>query len=167
TSDTAGKITITGAQSITGNAATATKLANARTINRVTFDGTRDINVPGWHTVKSLDKRAFAPTDLVKASISTFFTSKTGLNSTTGNSDYGDFLALNGYSDASGGLINGLFFDKKSTEILHYQAAIGDTAWGTPKTLAYTDSDITGNAASATKLATARTIGGVSFNGTA
>ncbi|ENV00442.1 beta strand repeat-containing protein, partial [Acinetobacter variabilis] len=49
-SDTAGKITITGAQSITGNAATATKLATARTIGGVSFDGTANINLPGVNT---------------------------------------------------------------------------------------------------------------------
>lgn len=45
-SDTAGKLTITGAQAITGNAGTATKLATARTINGVAFDGTANITVP-------------------------------------------------------------------------------------------------------------------------
>lgn len=45
TSDTAGKLTITGAQNITGNAATATKLATARTINGVSFNGTANITV--------------------------------------------------------------------------------------------------------------------------
>lgn len=45
-SDTAGKLTITGAQAITGNAGTATKLATARTINGIAFDGTANITVP-------------------------------------------------------------------------------------------------------------------------
>ena len=44
-SDAAGKITITGAQSITGNAATAKKLETAITINGVNFDGTQGITV--------------------------------------------------------------------------------------------------------------------------
>ena len=39
--------------------------------------------------------------------------------------------------------------------------------WSDWKTFAFTDSDITGNAATATKLATARTINGVSFDGSA
>lgn len=58
TSDAAGKLTITGAQSITGNAATATKLATARTITignaSGSFDGSgnltfapADIGAPG------------------------------------------------------------------------------------------------------------------------
>lgn len=45
TSDTGGKLTITGAQNITGNAGTATKLATARTINGVSFNGTANITV--------------------------------------------------------------------------------------------------------------------------
>lgn len=38
---------ITAASSITGNAATATKLATARNINGVAFDGTVDVTIPG------------------------------------------------------------------------------------------------------------------------
>ena len=41
------------------------------------------------------------------------------------------------------------------------------SAWSDWKTIAFTDSDITGNAATATKLATARTIWGQSFDGSA
>ena len=37
-------------QNTTGNAATATKLANARTIGGVSFDGSADINLPGVNT---------------------------------------------------------------------------------------------------------------------
>ena len=44
-SDAAGKITITGAQSITGNAATATKLQTPRAINGVNFDGSANITI--------------------------------------------------------------------------------------------------------------------------
>jgi len=45
TSDAAGKLTITGDQNITGNAGTATKLATARTINGVSFDGSGNITI--------------------------------------------------------------------------------------------------------------------------
>lgn len=41
------------------------------------------------------------------------------------------------------------------------------TVWGSWKTIAFTDSDITGNAATATKLQTTRTLWGQSFNGSA
>ena len=45
-SDTAGKLVITGAQAITGNAATATKLATPRALNGINFDGSAAITIP-------------------------------------------------------------------------------------------------------------------------
>lgn len=51
------------------------------------------------------------------------------------------------------------------TERLHFRS-LNNNSWGTWKTVAFTDSDITGNAGSATKLQTARTIWGQSFDGT-
>ena len=44
-SDVAGILTITGAQGVTGNAATATKLATPRAINGIPFDGSADITL--------------------------------------------------------------------------------------------------------------------------
>ena len=44
-SDTAGKLVITGAQTITGNAGSATKLATPRAINGIPFDGSADITL--------------------------------------------------------------------------------------------------------------------------
>ena len=49
---------------------------------------------------------------------------------------------------------------------LYYRKG-GNGTWGAWKTFAFTDSNISGNAATATKLQTARTINGTSFNGTA
>ena len=46
TSDAVGKLTITGAQSITGKAATATKLATPRALNGINFDGSAAITIP-------------------------------------------------------------------------------------------------------------------------
>ena len=48
----------------------------------------------------------------------------------------------------------------------HYSSTSTDNVWGDWKTLAFTDSDITGNAASATKLASARSFWGNLFDGT-
>lgn len=166
-SDTNGKITITGSQSITGNAATATRLQTARTINGVAFDGAFNIVAPANRYVIAKDQRALKPTDLDVRSLGFYFTSLGGMNDES-NSVYGDLITLNSYGDPSGGKHNALFFHKNTMQILHYQSATyGATTWGTPKTLAYTDGDITGNAATATKLQTARTINGVAFDGTA
>lgn len=173
----------------TGNAATATKLQTARTINGVAFDGTTNITVvdstklptaggtitgalavDGLLTANggfkghyvAIDNRALTPSATPKGAFGAYFTSQGGLTGTA-NAVYGDLLALNSYNDTSGGLANALFFAKGSKSIFHYQAAQGATTWGAASRLAY----VTDNVASATKLATARTINGVSFDGTA
>ena len=175
--------------SITGNAGTATKLATARTINGVAFDGTANITVEdstklpttggtiaGPLTVNGLltanggfkgsylaiDNRTLKPNATTKGGLEVYFTSQGGLTG-AGNAAYGDLLTLNSYHDTSGGNANALFFAKGSKSIFHYQAAQGATTWGAASQLAY----VTDNVASATKLATARTINGTSFDGTA
>lgn len=174
---------------ITGNAGTATKLATARTINGVAFDGSANITVAdstklptaggtitGALAVSGLltanggfkghyvttDNRALTPSATPKGAFGAYFTSQGGLTG-AGNATYGDLLTLNSYHDTSGGNANALFFAKGSKSIFHYQAAQGATTWGAASQLAY----VTDNVASATRLATARTIGGVSFDGAA
>lgn len=81
---------------------------------------------------------------------------------------YADVIDLSTYNDATGGGFNSLYFNKGLQQIVHKFGPAGATAW-TTRTLAYTDSAITGNAASAstaTKLTTARKINGVLFDGT-
>lgn len=133
-------------------------------------------------SLKSTDDRDIKPSGTVKNYLSTFFTSKEGLTGVAG-SDWQDLLVLNTYTDASGGSVNALAFDKSTKSIAHYQALQTDTTWGTPKTLAYQEDvntslagklDTTATAAAATKLATARSIalagdvtGSVTFDGTA
>ena len=75
-----------------------------------------------------------------------FFTSLGGMTGTA-NTDYQDVLVLDTYSDTSGGNANALSFDKSTHLIKHWNAAHSATTWGTPKTIAYTDSDITGTLA--------------------
>ncbi len=168
---------------INANAGSATKLQTARTISisgdgtaTGTFDGTGNLDLAlaitddsHWHTtLKTIDDRDMKPNVGTYGSVRAYFTSKEGLTGTAG-SDYQDLLVLNTYTDTSGGKMNALAFDKSSQLIVHYQAAQADTTWGTPKTLAYTDSSITGNSATATKLATSRTIsltGAITGSGT-
>lgn len=70
-------------------------------------------------------------------------------------SPFADVIDLSTYGDATGGGVNALYLGKNSQVIQHKYAAAGGTAW-TTKTVAYTDSNITGSAA---KLTTGRTIG--------
>ena len=144
---------------ITGNAGSATVLQTARTINGVSFNGSANITTPATTSVIVQDLRTMDPVNVPTSKASFYFTSKEGLDTDTEGNTYGDFLALSTYNDLSGGGLNGLLFLKSTQAIYHYWGAFGAAAWGTPKKLAYTDSSITGNAASATALATGRTIG--------
>ena len=158
----------------TENATSATKLAVARNIGGVAFDGTKNIDLPGVNAMGNqdstgsstgsimVDNRIIKPIDLKPNSASLFFTTQYGLNNPTVGGSYGDFIALNGWNDSSGGNKNGLFFAKDSKRIYHYQADYNAAEWGTANKLAYT----TDNVASATKLNTPRNVFGQTFDGT-
>lgn len=103
------------------------------------------------------------PVDTETGVLSAYFASRAGLNGTDTTAPFVDLLVLNHWSDSSGGKVNALAFDKSTAALYHYQAAQGDTTWGTAHPIAYT----TSNVASATKLAAARKIDGVNFDGSA
>ncbi|SDD75691.1 hypothetical protein SAMN02799630_03948 [Paenibacillus sp. UNCCL117] len=83
------------------------------------------------------DDRVIKPTGTPKGFLGLYFTSLGGLNAATGDNQYQDMIVLNTFTDTSGGKVNALAFHKTSMKILHFQAAQGDTVWGTPKELAY------------------------------
>jgi len=108
------------------------------------------------------DNRTISPSEGIAGQLKFGFTSWTNNNS----SPYADFLHLRSYSDASGGLDNLVLFRKDLIGMRIYQQTWGSaTAYSTYKDVAFTDSSITGNAATATTLQTARNINGTSFNG--
>ncbi|MBK5645833.1 MAG: tail fiber protein, partial [Acinetobacter sp.] len=139
--------------------------------------GTADnaTNADNAKQLVSNDKRAMNPKDVDKGLAQLYFTSDAGLKTDKQNTSYGDFLVLNSYRDATGGEMNGLFFSKNFEQgIFHYRGLFNGDKWSAPKQIAYTDSDSTGNSATATKLQTARTIqfsgaatGSVSYDGSA
>ena len=133
------------AGSATGNAATATALATARNIGGVSFDGTAAINLPGVNTAGNQNTSgtaALATTVTVSAQNSVSETVyPTFVDGATGTQGIETDTGLN-YNPSSG--------------LLTSTAFAGDIT-----------GDVTGNADTATALANARTIGGVSFDGTA
>ncbi|WP_447404385.1 phage tail fiber protein [Escherichia coli] len=161
--------------SLNGNAATATKLQTARTINGVKFDGSANISIP---TITSRGR--------VTALTSTTQGATTGLQMYEAYNNgypsaYGNVLHLKGATAAGEGE---LFIGWSGTSGAHAPVHVRsrrdtDTASWSEWAQVYTSKDsipgvnttgnqnTTGNAASATKLQTARTIGGVSFDGTA
>lgn len=158
-SDAAGKITITGAQSITGNAATATKLQTPRAINGVNFDGSANINLPTFKRTASSN----APFDLNDRNFDGVHTEYVWKNGPAGHG-IGGVIGVNYSPDWASQLFFGMSGAAPSLYLRSLNAGITWSAW---KTLAFTDSSITGNASTATRLATARTINGVSFDGSA
>ncbi len=164
-----------GNQSTTGNAATATKLQTARTINGVKFDGSANISIP---TITSRGR--------VTALTGTTQGAATGLQMYEAYNNsyptaYGNVLHMKGASAAGEGE---LLIGWSGTSGAHAPVFIRsrrdhtDAAWSAwaqvytsrdsiPGVNATGNQNTTGNAATATKLQTARTIGGVSFDGTA
>ena len=139
-------------QDTTGNAATATALETARNIGGVSFDGTANINLPGVNTSGNQDTSGNAATATALATARTIH----GVSfDGTGNIDLSEVIQ---------DTVGAMFGSNTETGItVTYQDSDGtiDLVVGT------LNQDTTGNAATATALETARTIHGVSFDGTA
>ncbi|HGU6598448.1 TPA: hypothetical protein ACNAB6_004383, partial [Escherichia coli] len=152
-----------------------TKLQTARTINGVNFDGSANISIP---TITSRGRvtALTGTTQGAAAGLQMYEAYNNGYPSA-----YGNVLHLKGATAAGEGE---LFIGWSGTSGAHAPVHVRsrrdtDTASWSEWAQVYTSKDsipgvnttgnqnTTGNAASATKLQTARTIGGVSFNGTA
>jgi len=144
------------------SATSATSAGSATSASSVPYSGLTG-TVPTWNqnttgtaaqanNLNATDDRDMAPEDYGYTNdLRIFFSSKEGLEAGSGTgTNYQDVLYLNSYNDSTGGDANILAFDKSEKKIYHYQADQAATNWGTAKQLAYTDSDITGNAATAT-----------------
>ena len=116
----------TSALACTGNSATATKLATARTINGTSFDGSGAITTANWGTTRTI---------------------------TIGNTG----KSVNGSGNVSWSLSE---IGAAATSHTHNYAGSSSAGGAATSALA-----CTGNSATATKLATARTINGTSFDG--
>ena len=158
------------AGSCTGNAATATALATARAIGGVNFDGTAAIDLPGVNTAGNQNTSGTAA-------------GLTGTPNITVGVVTAASLDISGNVDVDGTLET----DALTIDGVSLAETIADTVGAmvgsnteTGITVTYNDSDntldfvvgtlnqsTTGNAATATALATARAINGVNFDGTA
>jgi hypothetical protein len=177
---------------ITGNAATATALETARTIGGVSFDGTANINLPGVNTSGTQDTSGTAAKVTVTDSTTNsnfpivFHDESNGLLDDTGalryNPSTGTLFAPNlqvagtttTVDTVTMNAANAIVFEGATADDFETTLTITDptadrtiTLPDATGTLALTSSSITGNAATATALQTARTIAGQSFDGTA
>lgn len=140
-------------QDTTGNAATATKLATARTINGTSFNGTANITTANWGTARTLTIGATGKSVNGSANV-TWTLAEIG-------------AAASGHNHTLDGLSNVTITSNTAGEVLQWNG----TAW-INRTLAEAGIlSTTATAAAATKLATARTLKigntGKTFNGTA
>lgn len=96
-----------------------------------------------YGSIQAKDNRNVSPVQIQGGTMGYYFAEYSGLRyGTASSATYGDFLALNSYNDASGGNVNGLFFDKTSHQMYHFQNTYGTNNWGTPRQIAYTDNQI-------------------------
>lgn len=166
-----------GNQSTSGNAATATKLQTARKINGVAFDGTRDISF----TISAIASRGRV-TALANAvqgtstGVQMYEAYNNGYPTAYGNiihlkgaTAVGEGEILIGWSGTSGAHAPAYLRSRRDATDARWSewAQIYTSKDSIPGVNTTGNQNTTGNAASATRLQTARTIGGVSFNGTA
>lgn len=133
---------------ITGNAATATKLATARNINGVSFNGTGNINIA--YLPAPDNRNSVRPVDVASGGVSVGFGSFGGFDSATNDSKYVDYIGFNTWKNDSGGFVNAIVASKSDASLYHYSGTYGAESWTHKKKIAYTDSNITGNAATST-----------------
>lgn len=164
-----------GNQNTTGNAATATKLQTARTINGVSFNGSANISIP---TITSRGRvtALTGTTQGAATGLQMYEAYNNGYPSTYGNvlhlkgaTAVGEGELFIGWSGTSGAHAPVHVRSRRNTDTASWSewAQVYTSKDSIPGVNATGNQNTTGNAASATKLQTARTIGGVSFNGTA
>ena len=172
-------------QDTTGNAATATVLETARTIGGVSFNGSANIDLPGVNSTGNQNTTGSAATLTTARTIGgVSFDGSANINlpgvNTSGSQDTsGNSATATALETAR--TIHGVSFDGSAN--IDLSEVIQDTVGAmfssnteTDIAVTYQDSDgtidlvvsgISGNAGTATALETARTIAGVSFDGTA
>ncbi|EFF0589269.1 phage tail protein [Escherichia coli] len=165
-------VNTTGNQNTTGNAATATKLATARNINGVKFDGSGDININtlvsrGPVTALSGSTQGTAGIQMYEAYSNSYPTSFGNVLHMKGASAAGEGELLIGWSGTSGAHAPAFIRSRRDKTDAAWSdwAQVYTSRDSIPGVNATGNQNTTGNAATATKLQTARTINGVSFDG--
>lgn len=164
--------TISGA--LNGNASSATKLATSRNINGVAFDGTSDITIdPATRVIGTATDlftlangfyyNAGVASTNKPAAASIYFVVEVIQTSTNGFMRLVDSNGLSFWTTKSASAWGAWHQDADDATVVHNS---GNETIGGSKTFSSTiNGNLNGNSTTATKLQTARTIGGVSFDG--
>jgi hypothetical protein len=167
TASLSGNATTSG--STTGNAASATVLQNARTINGVAFDGSANINVNNVAAVtfNNVGSGAASGTTFNGGTAITVSYNTVGAPSTGGTGASGNWgINITGSSATTTG--NAATATKLAASVnIGGVAFDGSASINLPGVNAAGNQSTSGNAATATKLAASVNIGGVAFDGSA
>lgn len=162
-----------GNQNTTGNAATATKLQTARNINGVRFDGSSDININtlvgrGRVTALTGSNKGTPGIQMYEVYNNGYPTTYGNLLHLGGSAALGEGELLIGWSGTSGAHAPVFIRSRRDTADAPWSdwAQVYTARDSIPGVNTTGNQDTTGNAATATKLKTARRIGGVTFDGT-
>lgn len=162
-----------GNQNTTGNAATATKLQTARNINGVRFDGSGDININtlvgrGRVTALTGSNKGTPGIQMYEVYNNGYPTTYGNLLHLGGSTAVGEGELLIGWSGTSGAHAPVFIRSRRDTADAPWSdwAQVYTARDSIPGVNTTGNQDTTGNAATATKLKTARRIGGVTFDGT-
>lgn len=162
-----------GNQNTTGNAATATKLQTARNINGVRFDGSGDININtlvgrGRVTALTGSNKGTPGIQMYEVYNNGYPTTYGNLLHLGGATALGEGELLIGWSGTSGAHAPVFIRSRRDTADAPWSdwAQVYTARDNIPGVNTTGNQDTTGNAATATKLKTARRIGGVTFDGT-
>ena len=162
-----------GTQNTTGNAGTATKLQTARNINGVKFDGSQDININtlvgrGRVTALTGSNKGTPGIQMYEVYNNGYPTAYGNLLHLGGSTALGEGELLIGWSGTSGAHAPVYIRSRRDTADAPWSdwAQVYTARDSIPGVNATGNQDTTGNAATATKLKTARRIGGVTFDGT-
>ncbi|EBV2202038.1 hypothetical protein DN143_11025 [Salmonella enterica subsp. enterica serovar Javiana] len=162
-----------GNQNTTGNAATATKLQTARNINGVRFDGSADININtlvgrGRVTALTGSNKGTPGIQMYEVYNNGYPTAYGNLLHLGGSTAVGEGELLIGWSGTSGAHAPVFIRSRRDTADAPWSdwAQVYTARDSIPGVNTTGNQDTTGNAATATKLKTARRIGGVTFDGT-
>ena len=142
---------------ITGNAASADRLTTARTINGVPFDGQQNVTIKSSTTNKLVRGTYIFGSDFDGSAEVTWSVDATSSNV------IGKLVARNSEGGFSAGTISA---DLVGNVTGNVTANSGTSTFNVVQANTFVGATLTGNANSATQLATARQINGVNFNGT-
>ena len=142
---------------ITGNAGSADRLSTARTINGVPFDGQQNVTIQSSTTNKLVKGTYIQGSDFDGSTEITWSVDATSSNT------IGKIVARNSEGGFSAGTISANLI---GNVIGNVTAESGTSTFNVVQANTFIGATLTGNANSATQLATPRQINGVNFNGT-